>query len=238
MWCGDCQQDVPGIAGRDAAHTVQCARCGSIVSSRGAKPATTVSPMLDLEDWDLEDELKQADRLLAKVRRGTGGAQYRLDEPEPTPTRPAMLQKPSQPPEKKSSGTSGFIVWPVILMGVMAFVCGAVLTGWSHFDNRADLWHLGLPVTLIGQAILIAGLILQLESVWFSARKTSQSVDQIDDQLEDLRRQATLLQSSSTDASQAFYAHMASGAPPGMLLADVKSQLDLVAQQLAKEQQR
>jgi len=205
--------------------------------------------MLDFEDWDLEDELKQADRLLAKVRRGSGGSEIRLDEPHsvaPAGQHTAhysqqgagergSAQAQAKRKSSRKAGSSAFITWPVILAGVTAFVCGAVLTGWSHFANRPDLWHLGLPLTLSGQAVLIAGLILQLESVWQSARKTSQTVDELDNQLEDLRHQTTLLSSTGSEPSQAFYAHMAGGAPPGMLLADVKSQLDLVAQQLARQ---
>jgi len=104
MWCGDCQQDVPGIAGRAGSHTVQCARCSTIIS-QSAGAAAKNPAMLDFEDWDLEDELKQADRLLAKVRRGSDGASIRLDDPHETATAPfSRGMRQASMPLRRSDG--------------------------------------------------------------------------------------------------------------------------------------
>ena len=53
----------------------------------------------------------------------------------------------------------------------------------------------------------------------------------VDEQLHDLRTAATL-PSAAHGPSGAFYAHWAGGAGPEILLADLKSQLDLLALKL------
>ena len=116
----------------------------------------------------------------------------------------------------------------------MTFMCGAVLLGWSFVAGRGELWSLGLPLTLAGQAGLVLGLILQLESLWQSNRDTSGTLNELDAQLRDLRHATTLLSTTHSSSAQSFYAHMAEGASPQLLLADVKGQLDLVASQLAR----
>jgi hypothetical protein len=51
--------------------------------------------------------------------------------------------------------------------------------------------------------------------------------------LDDLKQTATLLTTGHASPAQSFYAHMAGGAGPQILLADLKSQLDLLAVQMS-----
>ena len=109
--------------------------------------------------------------------------------------------------------------------------CAAV---WSVVGQREDLWPVGMPLALVGQAGLILGLILQLDGLWQTSRKTAETLTELDGELARVRQATTVLSTSRTAAGQSFYAHMAQGAAPQLLLADLKGQLDLLAQQMAE----
>jgi hypothetical protein len=93
-----------------------------------------------------------------------------------------------------------------------------------------------MPLALAGQAALVIGLILQLESLWQNTRDTSSTLGDLDSQLRDLRHATTMLSTTHSNSAQSFYAHMAEGASPELLLADLKGQLDLLAARMAKQQ--
>jgi len=120
-------------------------------------------------------------------------------------------------------------------LGSMCFVCGVVLLGWAYASGRGELWSLGIPLTLVGQAGLIVGLVFQLENLWRTNRDTTHALDQLDEQLDQLQHTTTLMTTTHTGAAQSFYAHMAENAAPHLLLADLKGQLDLLAVKLSHE---
>ena len=108
-----------------------------------------------------------------------------------------------------------------------------MLLGWSIAARREDLWPIGLPLALVGQAGLILGLILQLDGLWHTSRRTAKALTQLDGELASVRQATTLLSTSHASGAQSFYFHLAEGASPQLLLADLKGQLDLLAQQMA-----
>lgn len=116
----------------------------------------------------------------------------------------------------------------------MTLVFGAVLLVWSLVEGRPELWQFGLPFTLGGQAGLVLGLLFQLEVVWRNFRDTSRALDDLDEQLDELRHTTSILADSHSSPSQSFHAHMADGASPEILMADLKGQLDLLAARLQK----
>jgi len=117
----------------------------------------------------------------------------------------------------------------------MAFVFGSVLLGWSFATERTDLWRLGMPFTLGGQVGLILGLVFQLDGLWRSNRQANETLNELDSQLVELQHTTALLSTTSSSSSQSFYLHMAEGASPKLLLADLKGQLDLLANRMAEE---
>ena len=121
-----------------------------------------------------------------------------------------------------------------VALGTAAFLCGAVLLGWSLVDGYSHLWSLGLPITLGGQVLLLVALVMQLERIWSEGRRTSTKIAEVDEQIADLKHSTRMLSVSHGSASQAFYAHMAEGASEGLLLADLKGQLDLLAVRMAQ----
>jgi hypothetical protein len=121
----------------------------------------------------------------------------------------------------------------MLSIGLMAFVFGGVLLGWSFATDRTDLWRLGMPFAMGGQAALIIGLVFQLDGLSKSNRSASHALEELDSQLDELRHATSLLSTTRTSPSQSFYLHMADGASPKLLLADLKGQLDLLAERMA-----
>jgi hypothetical protein len=254
MWCSHCQQDVPAVP-RDGAPGLQCVRCKQLATQQpppvdeqpvppGVEPIATVAqesplatqllPPLPQEDWELEAELRYVQRLAQTWKEPL--AAEPAEFPLPTtavPEQPARETVSDATPRETKSRFAG-LAWGVLSLGVMAFVCGGVLLGWSAITGRNELWSLGLPLTLFGQAGLILGLVLQLESLWQTNRATSQTLTQLDGELHELRHSTTLLTQSRSTPAQSFYLHLAEGASPHLLLADLKGQLDLLSEQLSK----
>jgi hypothetical protein len=244
MWCSSCQQDVAAVADSGDARQLRCARCQTSLPStetaEAARIAATCASELPFEadDCELDSELRNVQRLTSSLRNGFAA------EASPQATgalagwqNNASGRLASQLPEQNSARhpRGGFFAWGMISLGVTTFVCGSVLLGWSFFADRPDLRTLGLPLTLAGQAALIVGLVLQLEGLWHSNRQTRESLDDLDGQLDELRHATTLITTSHSAAGQSFYAHMAEGASPELLLADLKGQMDLLAQRMAAQ---
>lgn len=92
-----------------------------------------------------------------------------------------------------------------------------------------------MPLTLLGQAGLILGLVLQLEGLWTTNKKTAITLRELDGELKNVRQATTLLTTTKSSGAQSFYMHLAEGASPHLLLADLKGQMDLLAQQMGRE---
>jgi hypothetical protein len=246
MWCSACQQDVPGIAAKEGGSRICCARCNGVLAGgdgNSAPPAIDAasggqSEALDtapFDDWSLAADLATISRVVESFRRdgpadGAGVAPPHRIDPIPAREYHGEARRELRPPAKRN----GLLAWPALMLGMMAFACGAVLVGWSFVANRGDLWAYGLPCVLGGQALLIVGLILQLDGLWQSDRHTRETLSQLDGDLAELRHATALMSTTHSSAGQSFYAHMAEGASPHLLLADVKGQLDVIAMRLSQ----
>ena len=118
----------------------------------------------------------------------------------------------------------------------MAFVCGGILLGWSVVSGRTELWNVGVPIALCGQIALLLGLILHLDRLWHDSRQAATKLDQVDQQLHELQTTTTMLSTGHNSPGSAFYSHLAGGAGPQILLSDLKSQLDLLAVKIGREE--
>jgi len=128
----------------------------------------------------------------------------------------------------------GGFAWFIVSIGLTGLICGVALLFGSTLTGRGELWTLGLPIAVGGQVVLLLGLALQLERIGQGSRKAADKLDHVDEQLHTLQQATTMLGTTHGSASQAFYAHLAEGANPQMLLADVKSQLDLLAMRMSQ----
>lgn len=219
-------------------------------TSRGVQE--TNPPSLEFCDWQFQDDARAIQRILGSLgnkphwRLDTAhdaGSHDAARAPHSSPTfsqeRPVVpsSRSPQQKPkgQKKSGGKTSWFSWLLMAVGLMTFVCGAVLLGrWFH-DGQEQLWRLGLPLTLGGQVALLFGLVVQLEALWKNSRGTSVTLDELDQQIDQLRQTTAVMNNASTGAAKSFYVHMAEDASPQVLLADLKGQLDVLAVKMAKQ---
>ena len=241
MRCSKCKKPVPAWASPGDEAGACCADCRGAAAERTpptANPgaadsdfAATLSAIpLDWDDWELDEDFLRVGRL-----SGPSAAPAESQPAfAPVAASAPSVDRRSNHPVIVSRGSAGrqFISWTVLSLSLMIFVCGAVLVGWSFYAGRFDLWRLGAPLTLIGQTGWLIALVLQLDGLWQGHRDTSQALQTLDGRLHELRQATELLSSARCGASQTFYAHMADGAAPHILLADLKGQLDLLATQL------
>jgi len=159
----------------------------------------------------------------------------RLDQPHAAcqPHLAARRRRSSKASRRRSNVRAG-IAWLALSLGTSAFVCGGILLGWSLVADRPELWTVGLPVALCGQVGLLVGLIVQLERLWQDHRRARARLEDVGHQIHVLRRTSALLGNSPASPSAAFYAHLAEGAGPQLLLSDLKSQLDLLAVRISE----
>lgn len=197
------------------------------------------------DQWELDDELRDMRRLLRTLETAPLGeppqhavpfADGGIVSAPPPHVRSAAAQRreiAAVAPRARQRRTP-FFAGMILTVGLLTLLAGGALLAWSFLEERPDLWRIGMPLTIGGQAILLVGLVLQLHSLWQSSRETSGTLNELDGQLRDLRHATNLLSTTRSSPSQSFYAHLAEGASPQLLLADLKGQLDLLATQLAK----
>jgi hypothetical protein len=189
----------------------------------------------------LDQQLQHIERVLNAGEVGGRSSQAvgqqevaRFDPAHPGPAawHPSLAGKPARsrkPDSRRSSSALGVLAWIALSLGTTTFACGGMLLGWSLVAERQELWSLGLPIALGGQIVLLIGLVLQLDRLWHDSRHAAAKLDHVDQQLHDLKTATTMLGTSHSSAASAFYSHLSHGASPQLLLADLKSQLDLLA---------
>jgi len=242
MWCSQCQQDVPVKPAKDGRPA--CARCGALLAQEESSDAdfvpahafVEVKPSEEppvWEDWSVDFDLSEIELALKSSRPTTAGRWTRTDPPHEMALAVGQPLIPATPRQSESAFNPqprpGVWAWSLLLLGVMGLTCGAVLVGCSYFPGRHDLWTTGLPVLLAGQAVLLVGLILQIERVWHNSRANSQRLQRVDHEISELNRSAALWATAASPPATAFYQHLAHGASPQILLADLKGQMDLLA---------
>ena len=100
---------------------------------------------------------------------------------------------------------------------------------WSMVSSRENLWSIGFPIALVGGINLLIALIVQLDRFLNDNQDTVTKLKKVDDQLNRLAAVTKQLGKNHHSPSDAFYAHLAGGANPQLLLSDLKSQLDILA---------
>jgi hypothetical protein len=75
--------------------------------------------------------------------------------------------------KKRRGGPSSVILWVVLTLGIGLFTCGTVLVAVSLTGGRLNLWKIGTPLVLAGQALLFVGLALQLDILGYYQRTSN-----------------------------------------------------------------
>ena len=263
MWCKQCQQDVPSLPTGETGKYV-CPRCGvdrgQAKAAESARDFTAVSaaekpevsvpsppvfcrtpdPPRSYDPWELDEQLRHLQRILAAeqlkaVLPAMAGEGMRIDPGHAGPGRrrsPASLATRRSPAERSALQV---VAWFVVLTGLMGMACGGVLLGWSLVAGRQELWPIGLPIALVGQIVLVMGFVLQMDRLWNDHRRTSAQLGHMDERLADIKSTTALLGTTHSTPAASFYSHLAAGANPQFLLADLKSQLDLLAMKIGRD---
>ena len=198
------------------------------------------------DEWETEGDWGGIERLLSQLESQSsraalaGGAPHVLRSTAPPRTSLSSAAAPARCDQqrqrtRRQPRRASWLAWSALSLGLAAFACGAVLIGWSYATARGDLWPLAIPLSLGGQLVLTIGVLLQLEHAGQDTRAALAAVAEIDDRIEELQQATTMIAASHSGPAQSFYAHLAQGAPPDMLLADLKAQLDLITARFAEE---
>lgn len=200
------------------------------------------SPGLDapgFDGWEFEEQLRHVERLLAGHGKTALNRQLRLDGSHTSRTDAAPTWQRWQEQRRQRRSRRGLpLAGALLVLGLLAFLGGGALVGWSFWSGQREFWNLGLPIALLGQLALLSGLVWRLERMWADSRATVSKLEHVDDELHDLKSATHLLGSQQSPSSNNFYAHLAGGAHPQLLLADLKSQLDLLAVKLGQGEGR
>lgn len=160
MWCTNCQKEV-------VVTRTLCGDCGK-------------EPVSDRVGHDLSI----ASHAVRSFREG----HLRVDPGEVRGGVPdSWPEINSRRGEQHTSSASNWLPWSMICLGMMAFTFGAITAGWSLWGNRPDLWHVGFPTFLGGQAILLVGMVLQMNGLWSNQYQTTRTVSDLDSQFQHLR---------------------------------------------------
>ena len=202
MWCSTCQHDVPAAAG-EARHAV-CSDCGATLHREDAgsdmadsRPRVAM-PQLPDDDWQIEADRRSIERLVAGLRT------TRIDSALPLAVPHSVHDAGSPGP---APAPINLAAWSLLSLGLALFSCGAVLLVWSLAADREDLWLIGLPLSLAGQAGLIIGLGLQLEGLWRHSRQNSEALTVLDCELSRVRQSRVLPDALVTAAGRSFSLH-------------------------------
>jgi hypothetical protein len=215
-------------------------------------PAAAIHELpLPFDDWELDEQLRHIERVLhgAKVRARPADvdqprhvARYDAAHAGPPAWHMALAEQQRQrrsapvSPRKARGLLWSLVTWLTLLMGTTGLVCGCGLLGWSLTEGRPELWNIGLPLAAMGQVALLVGLVLQIDGLWHHSHETVAKLDSVDAQLHDIKTSTELLGATQNPVASTFYAHLAHGAGPQVLLTDLKSQIDLLAMKIAQDE--
>lgn len=187
MWCRVCQQDVPAVAAKGNAASVCCARCGEVFRGTDSKSASKSSsaalrvvnssapPAWKPHDWQLEEELREAQRLVRLVTSQSASTKAVSTQPGErtnTPKAEGASRSSGQGPQRPHQG-GGTFGWVLSGLGLSGLVCGCTLLVWSLASGRDELWTIGLPTALISQVVLICGILLRRDDSTSNSESTS-----------------------------------------------------------------
>lgn len=147
--------------------------------SEDAGPSTVESgPRSDYDEWEMEERLRHLDRIYARSPlsgplSSSTSPQFRIDSMHRSVPRNRPVAAP--PAEPRLSGLARF--GRVVLgLGLAVTVCGGCLMAWGNYGARPDLLPMGIPIAVAGQILLLAGLVLQLDSPTSAPRPAAKSV--------------------------------------------------------------
>lgn len=254
MWCSNCQQDVPAV-GESGTNRSLCSRCqrplrpshvmqicdeGVALDEQPAVAAVATSaPPTD--HWQLRRRTREIGRKLRHdvgIGRPVSTSQHGevfedlkqlAASPIIMPTEPVA---PRRDDRERKPESGQLVAWLFALGGAVALGGGIGAIVWSLAGDRPDLWNPAVGLTLIGQGLLIFGLVMIVARLWRGQRYASTKLQDVHGDIAQLQRTADALSAMRAGGAPAFYAELVRGASPQMLLSNLKGQLDQLATRL------
>lgn len=237
--CARCQQE---LGGGSPAHVT--AICDHGIPLDDHRDEHDRDPVAELSDWQTEQRFRHLARTLrnatgtSRIVHRAGATSYRrFDPPQdlPADTEPISVHSSVSSPNRAAANrylpsrrsTGGQVLaWLIVLCGFLAFCCGAAVISWAIVDEIPLYWDIGTAMALVGQGLLIAGLVLVLSRLWRSSCYANHKLHEIHWQLGEVQRTAQTIVGLRNGNAPAFYAELARGASPQMLLASLRGQLE------------
>ena len=257
MWCSHCHQEVPAVASA-AGGPRSCAQCQrDLKFTATSTPADTGISLENFADQSFAvqdavaplDDMVQAEsretlRRIGRQLRAPYLQQMSVEAPpfweRLLPAAPSMSpqlrsiarQAHSKNMESKHGGKSWLLSF-LLASGILGFLGGAAALIWSAAFNRVTVWQWGLTTTIAAEGLLIVGLTWMAARLWHNSRRLNHQLRGVDEQLEEIHELAGSLTASQLSASQHYYHHFSQVANPHMLVANLRGQIDQLAERMA-----
>jgi hypothetical protein len=245
--CARCHQP----AGKTPSLAASINDAGIALDEMTSASTTPPSP-LGRNDWAhrcqvraLGRELRRPTATAAVPASFSAAGHHRLDPPQnlfsqlehltTAPVVPIAAQNSARRQRQPHSEISQLLAWLIIVAGAVSLGAGIGFIAWPLFQNRMMNWNLALSLTLGGQGALILGLVLAVSRLWRSSRHAANKLQDVQARLGKLQTTADALTGMRTGTASAFYADLARGASPQVLLANLKGQVDQLATHVSSD---
>lgn len=246
--CSRCQQ--PAARSKVASQARICDE-GIALDEQPTRAAVTAAPLPKDDDWSTDQRVRNLARELkrptAKIKKPSDGIfpdQRRFEPPhnllsphdfEANASLPAAASplSTSAALHPRRTDSSQVMAWIIVTIGVFTFSAGLWLIGWTLASKQLQHWNLALGLAIGGQGTLILGLVLVVSRLWRHSRYSAGKLQDVQNRLGQLQQTAEVLTSMRAGGSApTFYADLARGASPHMMLTNLKGQLDQLAARL------
>ncbi len=260
MWCSQCQQDVPAVA-RTSDGPLICTCCtreiklGNLsgISDTGIALDSFQSEQVSAEhlsrpiDHIAEEISRENLRRIARQLRSPYREELGIGSPSTTQGNWQCLQMPSDPAaapqlrqiakmarhdEATSESPSSWLLSCLLALGVAGFTIGVALLTYSVAFDFYEIWHWGMTTTIAAEGLLIVGLTWMAIRLWHNSRRLNSELQGVDEQLTEIHEMAGILSAGKLSASQYFYHHFSQVASPHMLVANLRGQVDQLAERI------
>ena len=260
MWCSQCQQDVPAIS-QMAGEPPRCVRCnhGPGPWNRDAKLDVGISlsefpavPRLRSTSPDTLNSLSQQEsrerwRRIGRLLHG-GGVTTTATSMATLPTpwqcldglekQTATLQPNNKLPIEElrdcdSPDHPRWLIRGMLTLGLIGLLSGVALLAWSMAFDLAEMWKWGMTTTVAAECLLVSALAGMAARLWRHSRRIQAEMQNVDAQLDEIHELTGLLSAGHQSGSQHFYHHFSQVANPHMLVANLRGQIDQLAERMA-----
>ncbi len=205
------------------------------------------APPVRTDDWNARRRVRELDRALRRplhintaAATATPIGARRFDPPQGLfdanwPSSGPTIETATPPITSATqlrlppSNAGQIISWLVVAFGTLTLGAGIGVIGWSLSMNQMAHWNLALSLALGGQGTLILGLVMVVSRLWRNSRFASNKLQELHARLIQLQSTADTISAQRSGGAPSFYADLARGASPQILLSNLKGQVDQLA---------